>query len=184
MPSTTRCFEYRVVSVANGRQRAPPSTGNGPIGKQIGKQPVIRLARADAYDRSLLPLIFGCGAATCGTPLTVFNFMFMTPLRTEMIAGVVIALLRGVLPAVRVRVPLVAVRPQEVAFGALGVKALREDRLKVRVLGTRYGSRHWNRRGWRGEAPATCARRSTIVHPSERARPALLRPPEDHRDPL
>jgi len=27
MPSTTRCFEYRVVSVANGRQRAPLSRG-------------------------------------------------------------------------------------------------------------------------------------------------------------
>jgi len=27
MPSTTRCFEYRVVSVANGRPRAPLSRG-------------------------------------------------------------------------------------------------------------------------------------------------------------
>jgi hypothetical protein len=54
---------------------------------RLVSKPAIRLARADAFNRSLLPLIFGCGAATCGTPLTVFSFMFMTPLRTEMMPG-------------------------------------------------------------------------------------------------
>jgi hypothetical protein len=39
MPSTSRCFEYLAVSVANVANVRLCATENGPIGKQIGKQP-------------------------------------------------------------------------------------------------------------------------------------------------
>jgi hypothetical protein len=68
--------------------------------------------------------------------------MFMTPPVTEMMPGVVMALLAGVSPADRVGGPLWPVLGQELAFLAVDQELVFEDQLQVGKVACRR-NRRW-----------------------------------------